>query len=105
MKKFKSVKDIHMGKKGRITCAVVLTLTVCAAAASQISPELLATLTGNEIPLHDGDVLVDSLNISKDETEPEKMKPKALLRMMGWRTISIKLLPKKEPILPLTETK
>lgn len=72
MKKFKSVKDIHMGKKGRITCAVVLTLTVCAAAASQISPELLATLTGNEIPLHDGDVLVDSLNISKDETEPEK---------------------------------
>lgn len=72
MKKLKGIKSIHIGKKGRIAGAVVLTLVVCAAAVMQVKPDLVATLTGNEIPPHDGDVLVDSLNVSKDEVKAEK---------------------------------
>ncbi len=72
MKKLKGIKNIHIGKKGRIAGACVLALIVCAAAVMQIKPDLVATLTGSEIPPHDGDVLVDSLNISDDEVSPEK---------------------------------
>ena len=72
MKKLKGIKSIHIGKKGRIAGAVVLTLVICAAAVMQVKPDLVATLTGNEIPPHDGDVLVDSLNVSEDEVKAEK---------------------------------
>ncbi len=72
MKKLKGIKHIHIGKKGRIAGAAVLALFVCAAAVMQIKPDLVATLTGSEIPQHDGDVLVDSLNISDDDVEAEK---------------------------------
>ena len=79
MKKLKGIKSIHIGKKGRIAGAVVLTVVVCAAAVMQVKPELVATLTGSEIPPHDGDVLVDSLNISNDdEVKAEKNKTESV---------------------------
>ena len=79
MKKLNVLKNIHIGKKGRIAGAVVLTLVVCAAAVMQVKPELVATLTGSEIPPHDGDVLVDSLNISNDdEVKAEKNKTESI---------------------------
>lgn len=79
MKKLNVLKNIHIGKKGRIAGAVVLTLVVCAAAVMQVKPELVATLTGSEIPPHDGDVLVDSLNISNDdEVNAEKNKTESI---------------------------
>ena len=63
MKKLKGIKSIHISKKGRIAGAVVLTLVVCAAAVMQVKPDLVSTLTGNEITPHDGYVHVDSLNL------------------------------------------
>lgn len=79
MKKLNVLKNIHIGKKGRIAGVVVLTLVVCAAAVMQVKPELVATLTGSEIPPHDGDVLVDSLNISNDdEVKAEKNKTESI---------------------------
>lgn len=79
MKKLNVLKNIHIGKKGRIAGAVVLTVVVCAAAVMQVKPELVATLTGSEIPPHDGDVLVDSLNISNDdEVKAEKNKTESV---------------------------
>ena len=48
MKKLKGIKSIHIGKKGRIAGAVVLTLVVCAAAVMQVKPDLVATQTGNQ---------------------------------------------------------
>lgn len=79
MKKLNVLKNIHIGKKGRIAGAVVLTLVVCAAAVMQVKPELVATLTGSEIPPHDGDVLVDSLNISNDdEVKAKKNKTESI---------------------------
>lgn len=55
-------------KSNRKKCAALFALAVCLGVYAAADGILPSRTTGEDIPLHDGDVLVDSLNV-KDETE------------------------------------
>lgn len=66
MKKFKfSYKDILYKSKRLTVCALALVLTGGVVVTSSLDKN-------NDIPVHDGEVLVDSLNVSEKDTEELK---------------------------------
>ena len=66
LKKFKfSYKDILYKSKRLTVCALALVLTGGVVVTSSLDKN-------NDIPVHDGEVLVDSLNVSEKDTEELK---------------------------------